>query len=223
MRILLAEDDRFLADGIAMALRDSGYSVDAVTGGTEADLAVGITDYDLLILDLGLPRMDGIEVLKRIRGRGLSLPVLIITARDTVHDRVLGLDLGANDYLTKPFHLPELEARIRALVRKEQWRNQTEITYGELIFDTVGRTAHVRGQQLELSAREIAVLELMLQRTGRVVSKANIIEHMSSWETDLTHNALDIIMHRLRKKLEDSEAGIEIKTLRGLGYLIERA
>jgi len=220
MRILLAEDDDLLADGIAMALRHSGYTVDEVRAGPEADMAAGVTPYDLIILDLGLPRLDGIDVLKRIRARGQKVPVLVITARDGIEDRVKGLDSGANDYLVKPFQLPELEARIRALIRKDVWHNQTEVRYGALVYDTVGRTALINDEPLDFSAREIAVLELMLQRAGRVVSKSQIGEHLSTWDVELTHNAIDIIMHRLRKKLENS--GVNLKTLRGLGYVLEK-
>jgi two-component system OmpR family response regulator len=220
MRILLAEDDQFLANGLSMALSNTGYAVDRVVSGTEADLALGVTKYDLLILDLGLPQLDGLEVLKRLRVKGLSLPVLILTARDGLEDRVLGLDLGANDYLTKPFQLPELEARIRALLRGGHWANKTEIVCGPIRFDTVGRSCVVDGQPLELSARELAVLEILLQNVGRVISKAQITERLSSLEAEVTFNAIEIVMHRLRKKLDHS--GFTIRTLRGLGYLIEK-
>jgi two-component system, OmpR family, response regulator len=220
MRILLAEDDQFLANGLCLALSNSGYSVDRVVSGSEADLALNVTSYDLLILDLGLPQMDGLDVLKRLRSKGLRLPVLILTARDGLDDRVKGLDLGANDYLTKPFHLPELEARIRALLRKDQWGNKTEIVCGPIRFDTVARSCMVNDMPLELSARELAVLEILLQNTGRVVNKAQITERLSSWDTEVTFNAIEIVMHRLRKKLDQS--GFTIRTLRGLGYLIEK-
>jgi two-component system OmpR family response regulator len=220
MRILLAEDDQFLANGLCMALGNSGYSVDRVGTGTEADLALNVTTYDLLILDLGLPQMDGLEVLKRLRSKGLRLPVLILTARDGLDDRVKGLDLGANDYLIKPFHLPELEARIRALLRKDHWGNKTEIVCGPIRFDTVARSCMINDQPLELSARELAVIEILLQNTGRVVNKTQITERLSSWDTEVTFNAIEIVMHRLRKKLDQS--GFTIRTLRGLGYLIEK-
>ena len=140
MRILLAEDDQFCAGGLCLALSHSGYSVDRVATGTEADVALNMATYDLLILDLGLPEMDGLQVLERMRARGLTLPVLVLTAREGLDDRVKGLDSGANDYLTKPFHLPELEARMRALLRRDHWSNKTEIVCGPLRFDTVSRT-----------------------------------------------------------------------------------
>jgi two-component system OmpR family response regulator len=164
--------------------------------------------------------MDGLEVLKRSRARGLRLPVLILTARDALEDRVRGLDLGANDYLTKPFQLPELEARIRALLRKDQWDNRTRIVCGALSFDTGSRTAYLGDERLEISPRETAILEILLQNRGRVVSKARLTEHLSSWEAEVTFNAIDIAMHRLRKKLEP--AGVNVRTIRGLGYLIEK-
>jgi two-component system, OmpR family, response regulator len=220
MRILLAEDDGFLATGLALALKDSGYQVDHVSNGVEADLALGVTEYDLMILDLGLPKLDGLEVLRRSRSRGLGLPVLILTARDSLNDRVTGLDVGANDYLTKPFELPELEARVRALLRKDQWSNKLNIACGSLNFDTGTRTASIEGERIDLSAREIAILEILLQNRGRVVSKTKITEHLSSWETEVSFNAIDIAMHRLRKKLEP--AGLDIATIRGLGYLIAK-
>jgi two-component system OmpR family response regulator len=220
MRILLAEDDDYLADAISMALRDGGYSVDKVATGTDADQAVNSSSYDLLILDLGLPALDGLEVLKRLRGKGQTLPVLILTARDSLQDRVNGLDLGANDYLTKPFDLPELEARIRALLRKDRWGNRTSISHGDLQFDTVCRQVTLNDELVELSARELAVLEILLQRIGRVVTKRQLAEHLSSWEMEVTYNAIEIVIHRLRKKLEPS--GIKLRTMRGLGYIVEK-
>ncbi|MBZ0184837.1 MAG: response regulator transcription factor, partial [Candidatus Obscuribacterales bacterium] len=169
--------------------------------------------------DLGLPEMDGLTVLTNLRKRGKATPVLILTARDGLNDRVTGLDLGANDYMTKPFHLAELEARVRALLRKESWGNLTDIKYGEFCFDTVGRRLTVKGEPVELSAREVEVLEMMLQRVGKVINKNQIREHLSSWEEQISFNAIEIVVHRLRKKLEDS--GSNIRTIRGLGYLFE--
>lgn len=221
MRILLAEDDRFLADGLLLVLKDGGYAVDVAATGIEADIALSETPYDLLILDLGLPKLDGMELLKRLRNRGQSLPVLILTARDRLEDRVSGLDLGANDYMTKPFQLPELEARIRALLRKDQWANRTEVSFGPLCFNTVTRTPTVDGTPIELSARELAILEIMIQRVGRIISKEHITDMLSSWDTEVTFNAIGIAVHRLRKKLEPF--GITIRAIRGLGYRIEES
>ncbi len=221
MRILLAEDDRFLSDGLAMVLREGGYAIDVASNGIDAEIALIDTDYDLLILDLGLPKLDGVDLLKRLRSRGNSLPVLILTARDRLEDRVGGLDLGANDYMTKPFQLPELEARIRALLRKEQFSNRTEVRYGSLCFNTVTRTASVKdGEMLDLSARELAILEILIQRTDRMVSKEQLSDHLSSWDSEVTHNAVGIAIHRLRRKLEPF--AITIRAIRGLGYRLEK-
>src|ERR1700730_2275505 len=162
MRILLVEDDELLSDGISKALRQAGYAVDHVATGADADHALETTSFDLLILDLGLPQIDGLEVLRRVRLRNQTLPVIIVTARDRLEDRVSGLDLGADDYLTKPFDLPELEARVRALLRRGRSTPGVEVVYGPLHFDTVGRRVTVNDQPLELSARELAVLEVLL-------------------------------------------------------------
>lgn len=220
MKILLAEDDRFFAEGLSMVLKDSGYSVDLAVTGADADHALSVSSYDLLILDLGLPKLDGIEVLKRMRGRGQILPVLVLSARDKLEDRVAGLDLGANDYITKPFQLPELEARIRALLRKDNWSNRTEVCFAQLHFNTVERIAYADTEAIELSARELALLEILLQRLGRLVSKEQIAAILSNWEEELTHNAVSITVHRLRKKLE--QYGITIRAVRGLGYRLEK-
>ncbi len=219
MRVLLAEDDEVLSDGISKVLRQCGYAVDRVDSGLDADLALTGTTFDLLILDLGLPKLDGLQVLQRLRSRGDHLPVLILTARDSLHDRVAGLDYGADDYMTKPFDLPELEARVRALLRRSQVGAAMELVLGPLKFDTTGMRVTVNGQPLELSAKEIAVLEVLLKRAGRVVSKEYLLEHMYGWDEDVSHNAIEVNVHRLRKKLEPE--GLTIRAIRGLGYLIE--
>jgi two-component system OmpR family response regulator len=219
MKILLAEDDKFLAEGLSMVLKDSGYTVDVASDGAAVSQTVAASSYDLLVLDLGLPNMDGLEVIKRIRSKGELLPILILTARDSLQDRVTGLDLGANDYMTKPFELPELEARIRALIRKEQWSNRTEIQFGRLRFNTVSRTATVDQKALDLTARELAVLQILLQKIGTSIDKPRMIDLLSSWDEEITENAVGITLHRLRKKLR--EAGLTIKTSRGLGYRLE--
>lgn len=221
MRILLAEDDRFLSDGLSMVLKDGGYAIDVASTGVDAEIALVDTEYDLLILDLGLPKLDGVELLKRLRSRGHSLPVLVLTARDSLEDRVTGLDLGANDYMTKPFQLPELEARIRALLRKDQWANRTEVSYGPLSFNTVTRSLSANGEMLDLSARELAILEILIQRVDRIVSKEQLSDHLSSWDAEVTYNAVGIAIHRLRRKLEPF--GITIRAIRGLGYRFEQS
>lgn len=221
MRILIAEDDAVLADGLSRALRKAGYAVDCVTSGSDADTAVATNqEYDLLILDLGLPGLSGTEVLKRLRARNARVPVLILTANDSVEQRVRGLDLGADDFMSKPFALSELEARIRALVRRGASGGSNEFRYGPLSYDQAGRVAYLNGQLLELSAREIGLLEILLSRVGRLVNKEQIVEHLCEWGEEISHNAIEVYMHRLRKKLEGG--GVRIATVRGLGYCLER-
>jgi two-component system OmpR family response regulator len=171
MRILVAEDDAILADGLARTLRQSGYAVDWVKTGIEADSALDANDFDLLILDIGLPKKSGLEVLRRLRGRDSRLPVLILTALDGVNDRVRGLDAGADDYMPKPFELAEMEARVRALTRRGMAGGPTLLRHGALTYDQVGRVASLNGEPIELSAREVSLLEIFLQRAGRLVSK----------------------------------------------------
>lgn len=220
MRVLLAEDDTVLADALCRALRRSGYAVDWVASGDDADSALVAQTYDLLILDLGLPRMPGMEVLKRLRSREAHVPVLILTAADSVEQRVRGLDLGADDFMAKPFALTELEARVRALVRRSMGAGSSLMRLGDLVYDQGGRTATLHGLTLELSAREIGLLEVLLQRVGRLVSKEQIVDHLCGWGDEVSHNAIEVYMHRLRKKLEGG--GIRIATVRGLGYCLER-
>jgi two-component system OmpR family response regulator len=220
MRILIAEDDSILADGLVRSLRQSGYAVDHVKGGSEADAALSMQTFDLLILDLGLPRMSGLEVLRRLRARNSNLPVLILTAADSVDERVKGLDLGADDYMAKPFHLNELEARVRALTRRGTGGGPTVVRHGSLAFDQVGRIASVNDQVIDLSARELGVLEILLQRIGRLVSKEQLVDHLCEWGEEVSNNAIEVYVHRLRKKIEPS--GVRIITVRGLGYCLEK-
>jgi len=220
MRILLAEDDSLLADGLTRALRNAGYATDSVHDGKAADAALMTQQFDLLILDIGLPGLDGFQVLKRARDRKLDVPVLILTALDAVENRVRGLDLGADDYLVKPFELAELEARVRALTRRARGNAGTLITHGELIFDPKERTASLHNQALDLSVREVALLEIFLARAGRVVNKDQIIDLLCQWGEEVSANAVEVYVHRLRKKLEP--ANIRLSTLRGLGYCLEK-
>ena len=220
MRILLAEDDTLLGDALSRSLRQSGYSVDWARNGQDANLALTDQVYALVILDLGLPKIDGFEVLRLLRARRSKLPVIILTAREALEDRVKGLDLGADDYLAKPFDMPELEARLRALIRRGNEVATPEISYGSLVFNPVERTVNIGGVPLELSAREIGVLELLLLRTGRAVSKEALVEHLCSWDDEMGDNAIEVYVHRLRKKLEP--AGVQIRTVRGLGYMFDK-
>jgi len=219
MRILLAEDDSVIADGLARALRRNGYAVDHVANGSEADAAVASQPYDLLILDLGLPKLSGIDVLKRLRARKSAMPVLILTAQDGVEDRVRGLDAGADDYLTKPFALPELEARVRALTRRGTGQPRC-IELGGLAYDQADRVVKINGQIVEMSAREIGLLEVLLLRAGRLVSKDQLVDHLCGWGEEVSNNAIEVYVHRLRKKLESS--GVRVVTVRGLGYCLEK-
>jgi two-component system OmpR family response regulator len=220
MRILVAEDDAILAGAVLHGLRQAGYAVDWVKNGLEADSALEGDEFDLLILDIGLPRKSGLEVLKRLRGRDSRLPVLILTALDGVSDRVRGLDAGADDYLAKPFDLAELEARVRALTRRGMAGGPTLLRHGALSYDQVGRMARINGEALELSAREVSLLEIFLQRAGRLVSKDQLVSHMCEWGEEVSPNAIEVYVHRLRRKLEPG--GVRIVTVRGLGYSLEK-
>jgi two-component system OmpR family response regulator len=220
VRILIAEDDPVLADGLSRSLRGTGNAVDVVGAGDDADSALAAQPYDLVILDLGLPRVSGLEVLRRLRARRVATPVLILTAADSVEQRVQGLDLGADDYMAKPFALSELEARVRALVRRSLGGAQNRLEHGALVFDPVGRVATIHGEPLELSARELGLLETLLQRNGRLVSKEQLVDHLCEWGDEVSNNAIEVYVHRLRRKLEPG--GIRIATVRGLGYCLER-
>jgi two-component system OmpR family response regulator len=221
MRILVVEDDALLADAISRALTQAAHVVDVAGSGTAAEAALRGTEYGLVILDVNLPGIDGLEVLKRLRGRGLKVPVLVVTVRDAVEDRVKGLDLGADDYIAKPFHLFELEARVRALIRRANAHASSSIVHGRLTLDTGGRRLHCDGVALELTSREFAVIELLLLRAGRVVTKQQIMDNLYGWDDAYSSNTVEVFVHRLRKKLEST--GLDIRTVRGMGYLIDNA
>ncbi|MEP7185763.1 MAG: response regulator [Rhodanobacter sp.] len=219
MRILLVEDDSSIAAATVATLRGNSHAVDHVADGIEADLALSDVEYDLLILDLGLPRLDGSEVLRRLRSRHASIPVLVITAREALNDRIRILDLGADDYLVKPFAISEFEARVRALLRRSVNQGTTHLSIGKLRLDIPGHRAWIGDSPLELTAREFGLIEALAARSHRVTNRAQLVEALCSWDQDLTDNGLDIAIHRVRRKLKDS--GANIRTIRGLGYLLE--
>jgi two-component system OmpR family response regulator len=221
MRILLVEDDKILAEALCRAMVQSAYAVDVVETGEDADNALAMEIYDLAILDIGLPGLSGLDVLRRLRARKSHVPVLILTALDALSDRVRGLDLGADDYLSKPFDLPELEARVRALLRRGSANPTPFLHHGRLSLDTVGRRVFYDKTPVELSARELAVLELLMMREGRVVSKEHMVNHLYGWGDEVGANAIEVYVYRIRKKLEP--LGCEIRTVRGMGYLMERS
>lgn len=219
VRILIVEDDAALASGIARILEGEGHAVDVVTKGEQALFAARQERFDMLILDVGLPGIDGFEVLRRLRATGDRTPVLVLTARDALDDRVRGLDIGADDYMAKPFAMPELAARVRALVRRSQAQTGPKIMHGPLMLDTIARRAQLNGEPLDLAAREWAVLEVLLARVEKIVSKESIIQAVASWGEELTLNAIEVYVSRLRAKLEP--AGVSIRTVRGFGYMLE--
>jgi two-component system, OmpR family, response regulator TctD len=219
VRILLVEDHPQLAASVAQALKSAGLTVDVLHDGVAADLALASEDYALAILDIGLPRLDGFQVLARLRERGKTLPVLMLTARGEVKDRVHGLNLGADDYLAKPFELSELEARVKALLRRSVLGGEQQQRCGDLIYDLGTRRFSVRGESLNLTSREQAVLEAMIARPGRVMSKEQLAAQVFGFDEEASADSIEIYIHRLRKKLEGH--GVRIVTFRGLGYLLE--
>ncbi len=219
MKILLVEDDITLGEAVVLAVRQAGFAVDWTHDGVQADSALSAYAYDAVLLDLGLPRREGLDVLRNLRKRGATIPVMILTARDSVEDRVRGLDAGADDYLLKPFALDELLARLRALLRRAHGLADTRIHMGRLDFDSVRRQARVDGAPLILSAREVEVLEILLNHGERVTAKEAITDRLTGWDDGVGDNAVEVYIHRLRRKLEGS--GVLIRTLRGLGYVLE--
>lgn len=221
MRILVVEDDTVLAAALTRALSQAAYAVDLVEDGEQANQALsGNGDYDLVVLDIALPKIDGLAVLRRLRDRKSHVPVLILTARDTLEDRVAGLDLGADDYMTKPFDLREFEARVRALIRRGHSLSSNTLTHGRLRFDTAARRLFYDDKPIELPLRELGMIELLMLRQGRVVSKEHMVDHLFGWDDDVSSNAIEVYVHRVRKKLEP--LGIDIRTVRGMGYLLDR-
>lgn len=219
MRILIAEDDAILANGLIRTLTQANYAVDHVANGAQAHLMLQESVYDLVILDLGLPKMDGMEVLNKLRNAGNKVAVLILTARDAIESRVKGLDLGADDYLIKPFNLDELEARVRALIRRGKMGSNIPLQCANLSLDVSNKSATMNHTPLTLSSRELSLLEVLLSRVNKVVSKEQLLEALCNWNEELGDNAIEVYIHRLRKKIEPS--GARIRTIRGLGYLLE--
>ncbi len=219
MRVLVIEDDATLGHALQEFLGSQGYAVDWLQSGDRVEGALAGQIYDLLLLDLNLPGLSGLEVLRRLREGGSQVPVLILTARDGLDDRVAGLDAGADDYVTKPFELPELAARVRALARRRAGQAQTILECGPLSFDTVGRQIRVDGKRLALSVRELSVLEMLMARPGRVVTKQQIVNSLSAWDADFSENAVEVYVYRLRKRLDGT--GTSIQTVRGFGYLLD--
>jgi DNA-binding response OmpR family regulator len=223
MRVLLVEDNDELRKLLIRGLESAGFAVDSLTTLSESDAALSTTRYSALILDLGLPDGDGLTLLRGIRQRKDPLPILILTARDGVRDRVSGLKDGADDYLVKPFALEELVARLQALLRRPGELLGKSLKIGNLVYDTEARQAFVDGAPQLLSARELAVLEILMRRGGRVVSKKLVEDHIFGLEGDVASNAVEVYIHRLRKALGDRGANVSIHTVRGVGYLIEEA
>lgn len=216
MRILLVEDDSLLGEGIRVGLRQDGYAVDWVTTGEAAERALATESFDLLVLDLGLPGRDGLSVLRQLRRGGNDTPVIILTARDTVADRVQGLDLGADDYLIKPFDLDELGARVRALIRRSRGRATPVLEHGSLTLDPASHRVTYAGQIVEMSPREFALLRILMENATKVVSKTRLQETLYGWDQDIESNAVEVHIHHLRRKL-DADL---IKTVRGVGYTL---
>ncbi|HET8870227.1 MAG TPA: response regulator [Aquabacterium sp.] len=220
MRLLLVEDDRPLAESLSANLRLSGYAVDWFDTCAKANAACAVGSFDAIVLDLNLPDGDGLTLLRRWRDQGIKTPVLILSARDELGDRVQGLDIGADDYLTKPFELQELEARLRVLIRRMQaGMIHNTIEVGPLQLDLGGRRAMLKGEALPLTAKEFAALQALAMKAGQVINKEQLIAKLTDFDQDMSSNALDILIHRLRKKLDGST--VEIRTLRGFGYVLE--
>jgi DNA-binding response OmpR family regulator len=220
MHVLVVEDDAVLADGLSRVLGGHGMAVEVVGNGAQADVLLQRAEQtEVVVLDIGLPGMDGFEVVRRLRARGSQVPVLLLTARDAIEDRVRGLELGADDYLVKPFATAELVARLKALVRRNTPKPSL-LALGDLSLDVSAKRAKVGERTIELSVREWAVLEYLLQHGARVVSKQQIIDAILPWGDDLTLNAVEVYISRLRLKIAD--AGVSIRTIRGFGYMLEQ-
>jgi len=218
MRVLVVEDDPLVGDGIRRALTGGGFAADLVSSAEAAKSALDTDSFDLVIADIGLPRQDGLQLVRSLRNRGQAVPVLILTARDGLEDRVTALDLGADDYLTKPFQVPELLARCRALIRRANSVANPRITFGDLELDTTRKSITAAGKMLELSQREWAILECLILNAGHIVSKNKLMSTIADWSEDLTLNAVEVYVSRVRAKLGGAAV---ISTVRGMGYRID--
>ena len=218
MRALVVEDDPLVGDAVLRALKAGGYAADHVASAEAAKSALHAEDFDLLIVDIGLPKEDGMQFVRGLRARGKIVPVLMLTARDGLSDRVTALDLGADDYLTKPFQVPELLARCRALIRRANSIASPQITFGGLQFDLVRKEASANGQKLELTHREWSILECLVLNAGHIVSKEKLLSSIANWNEDISPNAVEVYVSRLRTKL--GQAAL-IRAVRGMGYRID--
>jgi len=220
MRLLVVEDELRIVDILKDVLESAGFTVDAVNTATGARNALSDILYDAAILDLGLPDGDGLEVLKSARAQGLQIPILVLTARDAINDRVSGLDAGADDYLVKPFAIQELVSRIKALLRRPGGALGAVLEAGNLAFDTIGREVTISGNPVQLSRRELSILEILLRRFGRVVPKDVLEEKLYAFDQEPESNAVSVHVHHLRRKLKTQAASVEVHTVRGIGYLL---
>lgn len=218
MRLLLVEDDEILGDGLQVGLRQAGYTVEWLRDGQAADNALRHNTFDQVVLDLGLPRLSGIDVLKKMRARGDKTPVLILTARDSVEDRISGLDSGSDDYLVKPFDLDELCARLRALSRRAAGHAAPVLSHGDITLDPAAHRVTQAGEEVNLSGREFALLHYLLENIGRVIPRSRLEETLYGWEGEVESNSLEVFIHHLRKKLGQNL----IRTVRGIGYMIDK-
>jgi two-component system OmpR family response regulator/two-component system response regulator QseB len=218
MRILVVEDDALLGDALQVGLGQAGFVCDRVTDGIAASYALADPGYAAVVLDIGLPRRSGLDVLARLRAQGSALPVLLLTARDTVEDRIAGLDRGADDYLVKPFAMGELAARLRALIRRAEGKPHPRIEYGGIVLDPGARTVTLDGAPVELGAKEFQLLEVLLLNSGLVFSRAQLEQHLYSWNDETGSNTVEVYIHHLRRKLGRDL----IRTVRGVGYLVPK-
>jgi len=217
MRLLLAEDDTNLGSGLHAGLKQAGYAVDWVRDGEMAKIAFVNEQYDAAVLDIGLPKLSGLEVLDQIRAFGISVPVLVLTARDTINDKIIGLDRGADDYMIKPFDLDELHARIRALLRRKADRVLPVLTHGSLELNPASHTVKKDGKIIDVSTRAFTILQTLLENKGRVLSRSRLEEKLYSWKDEVDSNTIEVHIHHLRKKI-----GIDfIRTIRGVGYIVD--